>query len=119
MDGDTALFTLGDGETTGKTITLTRNSVPIDYLNVKVNIASSENANNAQFARRYNEYNPFKRTAKLKDDKVKDTMEFFNCVVFVRENNEDLSTHREFNDTDYHRMRNCGKKTFTNIRRKP
>lgn len=102
MDGDTALFTLGDGVTTSKTITLTRDSVPTDYLNVKVNIASSENENNAQFARRYNEYNPFKRTAKLKDNKVKDTMEFYNCVVFIRENNADISTHREFTDTNYH-----------------
>lgn len=102
MDGDDALFTLGDGVTTSKTVTLTRNSVPTDYYNVKVNIASSENENNAQMTNRYNDYNPFKRTAKLKDSKVRDTMEFYNCVVFVRENNEDLSTHREFNDTDYH-----------------
>lgn len=102
MNGDKALFTFGDGTTTGKTITLTRNSVPTNYLNCKVNIASSENENNAQFARRYNEYNPFKRTAKLKDSKVKDTMEFYNCAIFVRENNEDISTHREFQDTNVH-----------------
>ena len=84
MNKDTSLFTLGDGKTTSSTITLTRDSVPTNYLNVKVNIASSENENNAQLARRYNEYNPFKRTAKLKDGKVKDTMEFYNCVIFIR-----------------------------------
>lgn len=117
MDRDTSLFTLGDGVTTSKTITLTRDSVPTDYLNVKVNIASSENQNNAQMARRYNTYNPFKRSAKVKDSKVKDTMEFYNCVVFIRENNEDISTHREFQDTEYHKMRNCGIKTLTYIRR--
>lgn len=102
MDRDTSEFTLGDGVTKAKTITLTRDSVPTDYLNVKVNIASSENENNAQLANRYNTYNPFVRTAKLKDSKVKDTMEFHNCVVFIRENNEDISTHREFTDTSYH-----------------
>lgn len=102
MDRDTSEFTLGDGVTKAKTITLTRDSVPTDYLNVKVNIASSENENNAQLANRYNTYNPFVRTAKLKDSKVKDTMEFHNCVVFVREHNEDISTHREFTDTLYH-----------------
>lgn len=102
MDGDEAEFTFGDGETTGKTLTLTRNSVPTDYLNVKVNIASSENENNAQLTNRYNDYNPFKRTAKLKDSKVRDTMEFHNCVVFVRERNEDISTHNEFMDNNYH-----------------
>ena len=102
MDRDTSLFTLGDGKTTSKTITLTRDSVPTDYLNVKVNIASSENQNNAQMANRYNTYNPFKRFAKVKDGKVKDTMEFYNCVVFIRERNEDISTHREFQDTNWH-----------------
>ena len=102
MDGDDALFTLGDGETTSKTITLTRNSTPTDYLNVKVNIASSENQNNAQMTMRFNEYQPYMRTARLKDSKVRDCMEFYNCVVFVRENNEDISTHREFTDTEWH-----------------
>lgn len=29
-------------------------------------------------------------------------MEFYNCVIFIRERNEDISTHREFQDTEYH-----------------
>lgn len=102
MDKDTSLFTLGDGKTTSKTITLTRDSVPTDYLNIKVNIASSENQNNAQMANRYNAYEPFRRSAKIKDNKVKDCMEFHNCVVFIRERNEDINTHREFQDTNVH-----------------
>ena len=103
MDTDTSLFTLGDGVTTSSTITLTRDSVPTDYLNVKVNIASSENQNNAQMARRYNQFNPFVRSAKFNDSKVKDTMEFYNCIIFVKERDEDISTHREFLDTNWHK----------------
>lgn len=55
-------------------------------------------------AKRYNEFDPFKRTAKLKDPHMKDTMEFVNCVVFIRERNEDIQTHREFLDTNWHRQ---------------
>ena len=107
MNEDESLFTFNgtneDGTPiTGKTITLTRDSVPNAYYNIKVNIASSENQNNAQFARRYNEFNPVVRPAKVNDHKVKDTMEFYNCVVFIRENEEDLTKHREFNDTSWH-----------------
>lgn len=51
---------------------------------------------------RYNQYEPYIRPARLKDHKVRDTMEFYNCVVFIRERDEDLSTHREFTDTSYH-----------------
>ena len=102
MDTDTSLFTLGDGKTTSNTITLTRDSVPTDYLNIKVNVASSENQNNAQMARNYSLFNPFIRFARWKDSKVKDCMEFYNCAVFIRERNEDISTHREFQDTNWH-----------------
>lgn len=103
MNGDDALFTFGDGETTAKTVTFTRESTPIDYMNVKVNIASSENENNAQMTMRFNQYQPYIRPARLVDSKKRDCMAFYNCIVFVREYNEDLSTHNEFNDyTDYH-----------------
>lgn len=101
MDTDTSEFTLGDGSK-AKTITLTRNSVPTDYLNCKVNVASSEMENNAENARDYSLFNPFIRFARWKDSKVKDCMEFFNGVIFIRERNEDISTHREFQDTNYH-----------------
>ena len=109
MDRDESLFTWVDEEgntVESSTITLTDTSVPTDYLNIKVNIASSENANNAQMARRFNEYQPFLRYARKKDSRVKDTMEFYNCVVFIRETSTDLSNtpHREFNDTDWHKI---------------
>ena len=106
MDRDESLFTYTNEEgeiVESSTITLTDTSVPTDYLNIKVNIASSENANNAQLARRFNEYQPFLRYARKKDSKVKDTMEFYNCVVFIRETSTDPSVpHREFNDTNWH-----------------
>ncbi len=107
MNEDESLFTFngtdenGD-QITGKTVTLGKDSVPNAFWNIKVNIASSENQNNAQFARRYNEFNPVVRAAKVKDPRVKDTMEFYNCVVFIRENESDLTKHREFNDTSWH-----------------
>ena len=109
MDRDESLFTWVDEEgntVESSTITLTDTSVPTDYLNIKVNIASSENANNAQLARRFNEYQPFLRYARKKNSRVKDTMEFYNCVVFIRETSTDLSNtpHREFNDTDWHKI---------------
>ena len=133
--GNDAYIQLGDGSKVKK-ISLTRNSVPVDYLNVKVNIASSNNMTNALLAKRYNQYNPYKRPfvrsipledrytadeiAKMSVEerakavaaleaeaqkeiaKIRDTMEFYNCVVFIQETNEDVSTHREFADTAWH-----------------
>ena len=105
MDRDESLFTYTDEEgnkVESYNITLTDTSYPTDYMNIKVNIASSENTNNAEMARRFNEFQPFLRYARKKDSRIKDTMEFCNCVVFIRETNEDLTTHREFNDTNWH-----------------
>jgi hypothetical protein len=133
--GNEAYIQLGDGSIVKK-ISLTRNSVPVNYLNVKVNIASSNNMTNALLAKRYNQFNPYKRPfvrsisledrytaeeiAAMSDEaranavaaldmeakeliaKIKDTMEFYNCVVFIQETSEDVSTHREFADTAWH-----------------
>ena len=125
-------FVLADGTVVDK-VPLTANSVPVDYFNIKVNIASSNNLTNALLAKRYNEFNPYVRPfvrpvaltdkyssseiAKMTEDqqeaalkklreeeiaKVKDTMEFYNCVVFIQETDTDVKTHREFADTDWH-----------------
>lgn len=105
IDGVKPYFKLGDGSE-AKEITLTRTSVPTAFLNAKVNIASSNNMTNAMLANRYNEFNPYNRPF-VRDEGVdtsfiNDTMEFHNCVVFIQETNEDLSTHREFADNDVH-----------------
>lgn len=105
IEGVKPYFKLGDGTVTDK-ITLTRTSVPVAYLNAKVNIASSNNMTNAMLANRYNEFNPYKRPfirgEGVDTSFIKDTMEFANCVIFIQETNEDASTHREFADTNWH-----------------
>ena len=103
--GNEPYIILGDGSQVSK-VSLTRESIPTNYFNVKVNIASSENANNALMQKRYNQYNPYKRPFVREDASIipyiKDTMEFQNAVIFVKESDPDLTTHREFNDNNWH-----------------
>lgn len=107
VDGVKPHFVLGDGKTEATEISMTRKEVPVAYLNFKANVASSNNMTNAMLANRYNDFNPYKRPF-VRDEGVdtsiiRDTMYFENCVVFIQEYNEDLSTHREFADNDWHR----------------
>ena len=103
--GNSPVITLGDGTVVDK-VSLTRNSIPVNYLNIKVNVASSNMSTNPIMARRYNKYNPYKRPFVRADQseiaKIKDTMEFEQCVVFIKESDPDLTTHREFADNDWH-----------------
>lgn len=101
---DDAVVTFGDGSQSapGKVkISLTRDSVPVNYFNIKVNVASSENANNALLAKRYDRYLPYETPAHKRDSKVKTTMEFFNCAIFIKETGDE-SVREEFNDNNWH-----------------
>ena len=73
-----------DGETVSMdTYAMTENSMGEAYFNIKLNVASSENCNNAMMARLFNQYQPYLRDMRRDNPKVRDTMEFFPCVVFV------------------------------------
>lgn len=65
-------------------------SVPVNYFNIKLNVASSENANNVVLAREYNDYNPYRSQPRLdnnadpdKIQKIRDTVEGHPCAVFL------------------------------------
>lgn len=92
----------GDDVITSKELTLTRNSVGTYWFNIKVNVASSEMANNALLQKRYNDYIPYTSLAQQRDERIKNDMEFVNCVVFIRETDPDSSTHREHPDDNWH-----------------
>lgn len=105
-EGVEPYFILGDGKTRAEEVSLTRTSIPVAYYNFKANVASSNHFTNALLAKRYNEFNPYTLPYVREDesmiDYIKTTMEFHNAVVFIQETDTDLSTHREFADTDVH-----------------
>lgn len=66
---------------TGKKYKLSENAIPVNYLNIKTNVASSENANNICAADNYNTYQPYLVPARANDG-VRDTVEGKPCAVF-------------------------------------
>ena len=76
---------------------MTDQSIGVNYFNLKVNVASSENLNNAFLAREYQRWNPYLRPARLEDNRVRDTMEFHPAVIFVQDLSGEL-----FGDTKMH-----------------
>lgn len=81
LDFSSAVWTLDNG-TVITEYSMTENSIPVNYFNIKLNVASSENANNAVLADDYNTYQPFLTAARRADSKVRDTVEGHPCAVF-------------------------------------
>lgn len=64
---------------------MTENSIGVNYFNIKLNVASSENANNSRNADDYHLFQPYIRHARSVNSMVRDTMEFHPCAVFVKD----------------------------------
>lgn len=96
----TSSIAFDDGTSSTSGYSISSNAIPVDYLNVKLNVASSENCNNACIADWYNTYQPWLSPAKKKNSKARDTMEFVPGVIFIRDRSGNLFG----NDTQNYHM---------------
>lgn len=71
-----------DFKKTGKKYKISENSIPVNYLNIKVNVASSENANNINAVDWYNTYQPYITEPRTRPG-VRDSVEGKPCAVFI------------------------------------
>lgn len=102
IDGD---FTTGFVDGSGKHIdayAMTENSIPVNYMNTKVNVASCENVNNACNAEWYNRFQPYLMSNRRKNPKARDCMEFHMGVQFIKDR-----SHGLFDDDNYHQYAVC------------
>jgi len=81
-------FTFDDGTTIGY-YSMTDKSIGVNYFNIKLNVASSENANNVIMAAEYNDFQPYINPARAANPKVRDTVEGQPCVVFFTNSSEE------------------------------
>ena len=77
-----------DFKGTGKKYKLTEDAIAVNYLNIKVNVASSENANNINAVDWYNTYQPYITEPRQKPG-VRDTVQGKPCAVFITNTNEE------------------------------
>lgn len=63
---------------------ISNSSIGVSYINIKANVASSENANNVCAVDWYNTYQPFKITARKNDASIRDSIEAKPCAVFFK-----------------------------------
>lgn len=70
-----------DFKKTGKKYKISENAIPVNYINIKVNVASSENANNINAVDWYNTFQPFHIEAHDRPG-VRDSVEGKPCAVF-------------------------------------
>ena len=71
-----------DFKKTGKKYKISENSIPVNYINIKVNVASSENANNICAVDWYNQFQPFIIEARQENPSIRDSVEGKPCAVF-------------------------------------
>ena len=64
-------------------------AIPVDYFNLKADVASCEKANNVVNVERYNRFNPFVFKGKALDNRVRDTIEGHPCAVFFTNTSSD------------------------------
>ena len=106
-------FTDGNGTHTAG-YSLSENSIPINYLNCKVNVASCENINNMGLAEWYNRFQPYRSGARANVQNARDCMEHHIGVLFIRDRHEDnenaqyaLFTDVDPNGDNYHMYAIC------------
>lgn len=78
------------------------NSIPVNYFNTKVNIASCENINNKCLAEWYNRFQPYKTKWRQKNPLARDCMEHHMGVQFIKD-----QSHVLFPDDNYHMYAIC------------
>ena len=75
-----------DFKGSGKKYKISENAIGVNYLNIKVNVASSENANNINAVDWYNTFQPY-RTEPRQRPGVRDSVEGKPCAVFITNTN--------------------------------
>lgn len=68
---------------------MSADAIPVNFFCTKVNVASCENANNALNQEWYNLFQPYQTVLRCKNNKARDTMQFTNGVIFIKDRNED------------------------------